>query len=217
MEYFSIEISVLVRLIIAALFGGIIGLERGGSRHEAGLRTHIVLCLGSATVMVVSEILAEQYGGDVMRMGSQVVSGIGFLGAGSIIVHGNRVKGITTAAGLWATACIGLAVGSAQYMLALTVIVLMLLAMWGLRPLASKIQSSSTRLMIRIELTERTAIREIMQKFLDESIQINSVTLEEHGETISAIMELQSQKDSGFDKLLGELIILEGVKEFTVM
>ena len=97
MKFLDFNYNILLRLVVAVILGGIIGFERGGSNHEAGFRTHIVLCLGSALVMVVSERLNKQYGsGDIMRMGAQVISGVGFLGAGSIIIDGNKVRGITT-------------------------------------------------------------------------------------------------------------------------
>ena len=100
------DYSLLIRLVVAALLGGIIGFERGGSNHEAGLRTHIILCLGASMIAVLSELMVKQYGinSEVMRMSAQVISGVGFLGAGSIIMDGNRIRGITTAAGLWTTA-----------------------------------------------------------------------------------------------------------------
>ena len=214
MDFANFDYTVLIRLVVAVIYGGLIGMERGGRNHEAGLRTHIVLCLGAATAMVVSEAMAKEHGGDIMRMGAQVISGVGFLGAGSIIVHGNRVKGITTAAGLWTTACIGIAVGSANYIVATVVVALMLFAMWGLRSLTAKIRSKSAKFVLRINMADKTAIKEIMRKLMDEDIQIYSVVLEEHGDCISAVFELIPQKHTRVDNLASELMTLEGVKEF---
>ena len=106
-------LSVTVRLLLAAVFGGLIGLDRGRRRRAAGLRTHILVCTGAALVMITNQYVAQVTGsGDITRMGAQVISGIGFLGAGSILVDRYRqVRGLTTAAGLWACACMGLAVG----------------------------------------------------------------------------------------------------------
>jgi len=108
--------AVLIRLAMAALMGGVIGLEREKARRSAGLRTHMLICLGAALIMCTGEYIFERYGGenniDPARMGAQVVSGIGFLGAGSIVVSGkSRIRGLTTAAGLWTSACIGLVMG----------------------------------------------------------------------------------------------------------
>ena len=107
-------LSVCVRIALAMLFGGTIGFERGLRQRAAGLRTHMLLCVGSASTMLVSQYIYASYGvGDPSRLSAQVLSGIGFLGAGTIIVtQRNQIKGLTTAATLWATACMGLAVGS---------------------------------------------------------------------------------------------------------
>lgn len=112
-----------LRLLIAGVLGGLVGFEREYSNRPAGLRTHIVVCIGSALVMVTAEFILEKYNGriavDPTRMGAQVISGIGFLGAGTILRTGNSIRGLTTAAGVWAVACIGLACGSGFYIGAL--------------------------------------------------------------------------------------------------
>ncbi len=115
----------LLRLSVALICGGIIGLERGKKRRPAGFRTHMLVCVGAALAMLVSQYLSMMEGfywadilgvtnrTDVARLGAQVINGIGFLGAGTIIVTGRQeVKGLTTAAGLWASACMGLTVGA---------------------------------------------------------------------------------------------------------
>jgi len=112
--------SVLFRLLLAALLGGMIGWERGRHGHIAGLRTHILVCIGAATAMMVGLYCCYELGnsGDMTRIGAQVISGIGFLGVGTIMVRDrdlSQVTGVTTAAGLWATAAIGLAAGSGFY------------------------------------------------------------------------------------------------------
>jgi putative Mg2+ transporter-C (MgtC) family protein len=109
--------SVMLRLLLATISGGIIGLDRGSTRRAAGFRTYMLVCLGAAVTMMTGEYIYQFYSPvDPMRIGAQVVSGIGFLGAGTIIVTSqNQVVGLTTAAGLWASACIGLAIGSGFY------------------------------------------------------------------------------------------------------
>jgi putative Mg2+ transporter-C (MgtC) family protein len=109
-------ISITVRTLLAIVCAGIIGYERGSHGSTAGFRTHILVCLGATLAMATGQFAAEIYGADVTRIGAQVVSGIGFLGAGSIIVtRQNHISGLTTAAGLWASACIGLAIGIGFY------------------------------------------------------------------------------------------------------
>ena len=109
-------VSTCARLGLALLLGGILGVERGRKRRPAGLRTYMIVCMASALVMMTGEYLFTTLNtGDPARMGAQVISGIGFLGAGTIIITSKQVKGLTTAAGLWASACLGLAVGAGYY------------------------------------------------------------------------------------------------------
>ena len=107
-------VDAIVKIGLAALLGGIIGFEREHSHRPAGFRTHILVSVGSALVMLTSVYIAKEQGltTDVTRMSAQVLSGIGFLGAGTILREGFSVKGLTTAASLWAVSCIGIAVGS---------------------------------------------------------------------------------------------------------
>lgn len=107
-------IDSFVKLGLAALLSGVIGYEREHSHRPAGFRTHILVAVGSALVMLTSVYISERYntGEDITRMSAQVISGIGFLGAGTILREGFSVKGLTTAASLWAVSCIGIAVGS---------------------------------------------------------------------------------------------------------
>ena len=121
------ELECILRIFVAALLGGIIGLEREYRAKEAGFRTHFLVALGSALFMIVSAygfegaMLTPEHRWDVSRVASQVVSGIGFIGAGTIIFHKseNVVRGLTTAAGLWVTAAIGLACGGGMYVLSI--------------------------------------------------------------------------------------------------
>ena len=218
MEFANFDYSVLLRLAAAVILGGLIGLERGGNNHEAGFRTHIVLCLGAALVMVISESLIKQYGsGDVMRLGAQVISGVGFLGAGSIIIDGNRVRGITTAAGVWTTACIGLAIGSGYYIIAFAAVALLLFAMLGLRSFTRKLYSKALKYNVKIDLAHRAELKDILLKLTDENIQIYSVKLEVDNEDICAILEIKLQRSSSINELMSELTAYNGVKEFSAI
>lgn len=109
--------STALRLTLAVLFSGIIGLERGANRHPAGFRTHILVCVGATLAMLTNEYICQIYGtGDPARLGAQVITGVGFLGVGTILVTGrHKIRGLTTAAGLWASACLGLALGIGFY------------------------------------------------------------------------------------------------------
>jgi len=114
--------AILLRILCALLVGGILGIERGRKNRPAGLRTYMLVCVGSCLIMLTNQYVYQSIGtGDPVRLGAQVVSGIGFLGAGTIIVtKRNQIKGLTTAAGLWAAAAVGLALGIGFYEGALT-------------------------------------------------------------------------------------------------
>ncbi|MBR0488835.1 MAG: MgtC/SapB family protein [Prevotella sp.] len=125
----------ILRIFVAALLGGVIGLEREYRDKSAGFRTHFLVALGSALFMVVSAygfegaLVTENHRLDVSRIAAQVVSGIGFIGAGMIIFQKNAIRGLTTAAGVWVTAAIGLTCGAGMYVLALSSTFMVLLGL----------------------------------------------------------------------------------------
>jgi putative Mg2+ transporter-C (MgtC) family protein len=133
--------EMILRLLLAALLGSFIGFERERLSWAAGLRTHMLVCVGSALVMIVSAFgFADVLGTphvdlDPSRIAAQVVSGIGFLGAGAILLRGEIVRGLTTAASLWAVAAIGLAVGSGLYVVATGATAIILIILAGLKPI----------------------------------------------------------------------------------
>ena len=141
--------TIAARLALAAILGGVLGLEREMRGQDAGLRTHILVSLGACCFTLASifiEVpLAASGGsdgtrGDISRIASQVVVGIGFLGAGVILRHGGQVKGLTTAANLWLTASVGLAAGLGFYLASVTTMAIALLCLVGLRPLERAIR-----------------------------------------------------------------------------
>ena len=129
--------SVLLRIFLSVLVGGVLGLERERKNRPAGLRTYILVCLGASLVMMTNQYVYAYYEtGDPVRMGAQVISGIGFLGAGTIVLTGrNQIKGITTAACLWTAACSGLAIGIGFYEGALVSAIVIVFIMTGVRRL----------------------------------------------------------------------------------
>ena len=155
MDYYTI----LLRTCLAVVLGGVVGLERQSKHRPAGFRTHILVCLGSATVMALSEFVFSHYhhlygaDPDPMRFGAQVISGIGFLGAGTIIHYGTSVKGLTTAASLWAVAAVGLTVGAGHYQLAVTVTAVLYITLFIFSRVSKKINKigNSYELLIRLE------------------------------------------------------------------
>ena len=127
--------DLFLRILVASLLGGVIGLEREYRAKEAGFRTHFLVAMGSALFMVLSVhgfegvLTTEYHRHDVSRIAAQVVSGIGFIGAGMIIFQRNVVRGLTTAAGLWVTAAIGMAAGAGMYLLAIETTALVLVGL----------------------------------------------------------------------------------------
>ena len=153
-------LSVIVRMVLAMIFGGTIGFERGLRQRAAGLRTHMLLCVGAASTMLVSQYMYASYGvGDPARLSAQVLSGIGFLGAGTIIItRRNQVKGLTTAATLWATACMGLAVGSGFYECALVMYVLLIFILLLVSILDNKYLKIETSTAIYLEVRREAGL-----------------------------------------------------------
>jgi len=131
------SIQVVIRLLLATVLGGLIGFEREVRGRIAGFRTHILVCLGSALITLTSIFMYETYSGgsnaDPSRIAAQIVTGIGFLGAGTILRSGTTITGLTTAANLWAVAGIGIAVGCGFYIAALTasLLVIVILAVFS--------------------------------------------------------------------------------------
>jgi len=137
-EFFTQNSDIVLKLVVAVVLGMLIGAERILAHKEAGMKTHALVSLGSALFIIISEMIAIKYGDlggfDPARIASQVIVGIGFLGAGSIILQGNRLLGLTTAGGLWVTAGIGMATGFGFYGLAIftTVVVLLVLILMNI-------------------------------------------------------------------------------------
>jgi len=131
--FFTIDYHVIAQLLIAAVLGGAIGFEREYTGKSAGLRTYTLVALGACLFSIMSFAFSGLPNFDPSRVLSQIVVGVGFLGAGLIIVQGGKVRGLTTAAGLWVTAAIGAAVGLRLYFIAAAGVVLSLFILWGLR------------------------------------------------------------------------------------
>ena len=173
--------DIIFCLVLSVILGGAIGIERAESNHDAGLRTHTLVCLGSAGIMLMSQTMASQFGGDIGRLGAQVISGIGFLGAGCILINGNKIKGLTTAAGLWATACVGLSVGMGYYFISVSVTVLMLAVMLLMRPIGSRLQNRAAHKPheLMIIMNPESDFNVVSDYFSNKEIQVANLTRRE--------------------------------------
>lgn len=184
--------SVLLRLILAVLVGGMIGMERGRKRRAAGVRTYMIVCLGATLAMLFSHYeytmlstywaaLAQEIGikTDISRFGAQVINGIGFIGAGTIIVTGReqQIKGLTTAAGLWASACMGLAIGSGFYQCVIPAFFLMFLTIRFFPIIDNYILKKSKILNIFVEFESLDNVGTIINCIKSQGAQIRDIEL----------------------------------------
>ena len=200
------DIMMVVRLVLAAILGGIVGIERGSGDRPAGFRTHILVCVGSALFMLVSMYGFDEltpatavHEGDLgarrdsARIAAQVVSGIGFLGAGTILHEGLTIRGLTTAASLWMVSAIGLAVGSGMFFLSImatviTMITLVTLHTWEKRFAAT---SRSDRRFVRITTSNRNdVIADITGYLTLNGIQVKSLNLKKNKDKNNLVIDL---------------------------
>lgn len=209
-------IAIAVRIAVAVVLGGIIGLERGLKNRPAGLRTYMLVCVGACLIMVTNQYIYQVFGtGDPVRMGAQVVSGIGFLGAGTIVVtRRNQIKGLTTAAGLWAAAAVGLSVGIGLYEAAViggtvVFIVLSLLHSWD-----NRMRQNSKIVEIYVELTSAINLGDFIRRIRQMDLEIYSIQTEqesaEEGKR-SYIVMLRSKEKRNHEILFQNIRNIEGV------
>lgn len=173
-----VQAEYLVRIFVAACLGLLIGSERKNRNKSAGIRTHVIVALGAALIMVVSKYgFMDVEKADAARVAAQVVSGIGFLGAGVIFVRNNLVNGLTTAAGIWATAGVGLALGAGMYVVGISSALLVLLIQFVMHRVAYFADVASGGL-IRMTLVKREGIVQSMEDYLQrEKLSVISVKI----------------------------------------
>jgi len=221
--------SVLLRLVLAMLFGGMIGLERGRKHRAAGFRTYMLVCLGSALTSILSQYLFVQLSTvwaeiatttgrqvDVSRLGAKVYSGIGFLAAGTIIVTGRQeVKGLTTAAGLWASACMGIAIGAGFYECVVIAFVLMFLCIHFLPLVEGYLLENARNMNIYVELRSLDEIGTLLARVKAQGVQIYNVEIdrggEEHHRYPSAVLSVRLERHQQHPQVLAALSEVHGV------
>ena len=193
MEHFW---DISCRLFVALLLGGLIGLEREYRAKVAGFRTHFLVALGSALFCIVSQFGFGFELKDSSRVAAQVVSGIGFLGAGTIIFHKNVVRGLTTAAGLWVTAAIGLACGTGMYPAAVLTTVFVLLGLEVLNALIPQI--GTTTVILTFSSPSRQSIKKVVEQIKQDCVELYSYNLKSHrtsqGEFFEASIEMKVKR-----------------------
>ena len=216
--------SVSLRMCLAVLCGGVIGLERTYRRRPAGLRTHMLICLGAAITTLTSQFLFlyMNYYTDMARIGAQVVAGIGFIGAGTIIVtRHQRVKGLTTAAGLWAAAIVGLALGAGFYEGGLTLTFLVMLAELAFSRLERLMLRSSLELNLYLCYDDSDTADRVLSYMHQQDIKVLSmeITRSTNSEVAkaTAIFLVRLNKKLREKEFLEQLSRIEGVSSAEVL
>lgn len=211
-------VSIVIRLILAVIIGGAIGFDRGRKRRAAGLKTHILVCISSTLIMILSVYINENFttNGDVARLGAQVISGIGFLGAGTIIVTGNnKIKGLTTAANLWACACIGLAIGIGFYEGAILATILIIFVFIFLKNSNDFFDRNSRVIELCIEIDGPRVVSRVVQKIKDEgarvlNIEMSGTSITKDG--VAILATIQFNKASSHEEFLEAINCVDGIR-----
>lgn len=210
--------ALLIKTVLALLIGGVLGIERGRKRRPAGFRTFMLVCFGSMVVMTTNMyVFSYLKVSDPVRLGAQVVSGIGFLGAGMIITNSNKnqVSGITTAASLWTAACLGLAVGVGFYELAMIGFFAVLLINSWLQTLENYLLMNSRIIRLYIEYNSDKPISALVDFSRDNRYDVLDLQIKRSKlniEIITIILLLRSEVKRSHDEIIRSWQIIEGVQ-----
>ena len=211
-------LAITIRLLFALTVGLIIGIDRERKRRVAGIKTHILVCLGSALVMITSQYMMLEFGdvADISRMGAQVISGVGFLGVGTIIVTGrNQVKGLTTAASIWVCACVGLAAGIGFVEGVVIVLILLILTLKVLGRLDTLVRKSGKEVDLYIEFVDNKSLLQFCDKMKSDGHRIAKMQLgrcESEYDLPNAIFSIRTRDRDHASKLAVEVRRLKYVK-----
>ncbi len=209
--------AVVIRILCAIILGGMIGLERGLKNRPAGLRTYMLVCTGACLIMLTNQYIYQAFGtGDPVRMGAQVVSGIGFLGGGTIIItRHSRIKGLTTAAGLWSAAAVGLALGIGFYEAAIVGGIAIFTIMTLLQKMDNRMHSMAKRIDVYVELDKNVLLGDFLRLVRERGLNVSNVQRENSSakeEVVRAYSAtLISQQRSKHADLLEQLVQIPGV------
>ncbi len=212
--------EIIIRLALASLFGALIGLERERKHWAAGLRTHMMVCVGACLIMMVSAFGFSDILGtpnvtlDPSRIAAQVVSGIGFIGAGTILLlKQGTIKGLTTASGLWTVAAIGLATGGGMYFAAIATTVIAIIILWALKPLEMMYLKKNKQKVLKITTQTESSNNEILKKILTNSaIKIQNFSFEKNEDELVYQLEFENENTVVLDDIINEIKQLSSVK-----
>ncbi|MBQ8026801.1 MAG: MgtC/SapB family protein [Clostridia bacterium] len=222
LEHTIVQCELLVRLMVACVCGCIIGVERSFRQKEAGIRTHVILALASALIMVVSkygffDLADTNMNADGSRIASNIVTGISFLGAGVIFVRGGSIKGLTTAAGIWATAGIGMALGAGMYTIgiACTVgLIIIQLLLHKFMPFSENMETN----IITIKISEGSqALDQITEELTKAGISVTGIRFKKQDNGITkAELTVRAKKKTSMKAVLELINSNEAIQEFTL-
>lgn len=211
-------LSIILKLSLACLCGGIIGIDREKKRRPAGLKTHILVCIGATLAMITNEYIYVVYGTDVdpARLGAQVISGIGFLGAGTIIVTGKQqIKGLTTAAGLWASAAMGLAIGIGFYEAAIIGCIFIFVVITAVQRIDDAVLAKASVLELYVEFLDVKYVKDVIGYTKEKQMKILSIQLSDpsgyNTKGAGAIISLHTAHSEKHKNLIAEIAELDGV------
>ncbi len=204
-------ISITTRLLMAVVMGFIVGADRGIKGKVAGIKTHILVCMGSSLTMIVSQYMADYtaYDVDITRLSAQVISGIGFLGAGTIIVTGhNKIVGLSTAAGLWVTACIGLVIGIGYYEAVIISGIIVLFVFLFIPKVEDRIYKHRNKFTIHAEFENDKGLKEFLDVIHFHNCSIKDINIEKSKlspkKGLSVIIDLEMQSPQKIDEILAK-------------
>lgn len=218
------NIELIVRLVLASFLGGIIGLEREVHGREAGVRTYLVVALGSALIMLVSEYMFLKYRFesaaalrvDPGRIAAQAITGIGFLGAGVILRYQNSIRGLTTAACMWVACGIGLAVGAGQYLAGTVVSALTVIALTGLKSFEKRLNRDWYRDLVVLSEDRKDRVEQIEMVVKNYQAKITSLNIKKDFQKKEILMSLRLRVRSSrpfYQEILSDVAALGGIKE----
>ncbi len=209
--------EVVLKLILATALGGLIGLERESSQKPAGFRTNILICLGATMVMILSGLLLEgkqEYMGDLTRIAAGVITGIGFMGAGTIIHSRGMVIGLTTAAGLWAVAVLGLVIGSGYYLFAVVFAAIIITTLFILGKVEAEHMKKDTYHYTVESESSKKVLLDIKKIALHEGIKFKEISHKKEGNLsiISFVFDAPDENEQNFYKCLTDLKEIKELK-----
>ena len=214
---FAGQLDFATRLVVAAVVGALIGAEREIHGHPAGIRTHMLVALGSGTFTVMSLHGFGQgvgTGNDATRIAAQIVPGIGFLGAGAILKDGVVIRGLTTAASLWATAAVGMAAGAAEYVIAVVSAGIILVSLWPINALAERLHGTSLpEVQLRLTLNRVDLIGQISSVLASHKVEIGSIATQRTAkDAFRADLALRSRSNAAILSAIDAIQRIDGVE-----